>query len=175
MRSLLSIRGAGPADLSKLHPVIERAYRGGSARVGWTHEADLLEGPRTSLDVLESICADRAQRLLAAWQGDIPVGCVAVANRGGGLCYLGQLCVEPRLQAAGIGRRLIAAAERTAVHAFGGDRIEMTVIDTRTELIAYYVRRGYRETGERRDFPIALDPPIFMTVLEKPLRTVAAA
>ena len=30
-------------------------------------------------------------------------------------------------------------------------------------------RRGYLPSGETRDFPIPLDPPLFMTVLVKPL------
>lgn len=158
-----------------LHPVIERAYRGDTARAGWTHEADLLSDPRTSLDVLESVLGDRRQRLLAAWMGARPVGCVAIADRGGGLAYLGQLCVEPMLQAAGIGRMLITSAERTAAHAYRATRIEMTVIDRRVELIAYYIRRGYHETGERRPFPVAVDPPLTMTVLEKPLSALAVA
>lgn len=79
------------------------------------------------------------------------------------------------MQAGGIGRRLIAAAERTAAAAFRATRIEMTVIDSRRELIAYYQRRGYAVTGERRDFPIPLDPPLYMSVLEKPLPALVPA
>jgi GNAT superfamily N-acetyltransferase len=174
MRLKTIIRGTRAADLVAVHAVIERAYRGDTARTGWTHEADLLEGPRTSLVVLEAILTDPHQRLLSAWQGRTAIGCVAIADRGDGLAYLGQLCVEPAHQADGIGRRLIAAAERTAAVTFGANRIEMTVIECRGELIAYYGRRGYHVTGERRDFPIALDPPLFMTVLEKPLKVLAA-
>ena len=37
------------------------------------------------------------------------------------------------------------------------DRLEMTVIVQRDELIAWYERRGYRLTGERRPFPMT-DP-----------------
>ena len=175
MRLQPSIRETGRGDLPTVHALIERAYRGPSARAGWTHEADLLEGPRTSLAELEAFLADQRQRLLSAWDDDTPIGCVAVTDRGDGLSYLRQLCVEPNLQTGGIGSRLIAAAERVAATEFKATRIEMTVIDSRSELIAYYVRRGYRVTGERRDFPIAIDPPMFMTVLEKPLDTLAAA
>ncbi len=175
MRSDTIIRAARVGDLYLLHPMIERAYRGESARQGWTHEADLLEGERTSLDILEGIVADPAQRLLVAIRSRRPIGCVAVSHRGGDLAYLGQLCVEPTLQTAGLGRRLIAAAEATAVAAFKATRIEMTVIDSRTELIDYYVRRGYRQTDERRDFPLPVDPPLYMTVLEKPLSELAVA
>lgn len=156
-------------QLSAIHAVIERAYRGDSARLGWTHEADLIEEPRTDLATLASIIGDPDQVLLIAEQRGVTVGCVNVVNRGGGVAYLGLLCIEPLRQAGGLGRQLIAAAEVHARTVFGCTRIEMTVIEARRELIEYYLRRGYAETGERRDFPIALDPPLFMTVLAKPL------
>jgi ribosomal protein S18 acetylase RimI-like enzyme len=165
----VAIRQATAADLPALHPLIERAYRGNTARLGWTHEADLLSGDRTSLKVLQEIVADPRQCLLVALIGEQPIGCVAVRDCGDGLAYLGQLCVEPTLQASGFGKRLIAAAEDCARDKLDANRIEMTVIESRLELIAYYARRGYEVTGERRAFPIALDPPLFMTVLEKPL------
>lgn len=165
----LSIRPAAPADLLALHPVIERAYRGETARQGWTHEADLIEGPRTNLATLTAIVEDPAQVLLSAWEGETALGCVNVADRGHGTAYLGLLCIEPLRQAGGLGRQLIAAAEAYARDAFGCTRIEMTVIEERRKLIDYYLRRGYAETGERRDFPIPLDPPLFMTVLAKKL------
>lgn len=164
-----AIRDTLPDDLPRIHALIERAYRGPLARAGWTHEADMIEGPRTTLAAVAAILADPRQRLLSAWDDDTPVGCVTVADLGGGRTYLGQLCVEPQRQAGGIGSQLIAAAERTAIDAFGATRIEMTVIDTRDTLIAYYERRGYRTTGERRDFPVPMTPPLFMTVLEKSL------
>lgn len=163
------IRPATKADLSALHRVIERAYRGDSAKLGWTHEADLLSGTRTDMATLEAIVADPAQLLLAVLEGEAPLGCVNVADRGGGIAYLGLLCIEPTRQGEHLGRRLIAAAEAHARDAFGCKTIEMTVIDKRRELIAYYERRGWEVTGEKRDFPIPLDPPFFMDVLAKPL------
>jgi hypothetical protein len=45
----------------------------------------------------------------------------------------------------------------------------MTVIDSRTELIAYYRRRGYREVAWGLDFVVPVEPPLFMTKLEKHL------
>lgn len=167
--TVVTIRVAEHGDLPSLHPVVERAYRGDAARLGWTHEADLVSGERTDLATLRGIVADPASRLLIARDGDTVLGCVHVAGKDGGTAYLGLLCVEPALQAAGLGRRLVEAAEETAREEFAADRVEMTVIDTRAELIAWYERRGYARTGERRDFVIAMDPPLFMTVLAKPL------
>lgn len=165
----LLIRPASRDDLPRLHPVIERAYRGETARRGWTHEADLIEGQRTDLDTLRGIVDDPAQRLLVAERDGSIIGCVQVSDRGDGLAYLGLLCVDPALQAAGLGKQIVAAAEATARDTFGADTMEMTVIDSRRKLIEYYERRGYAVSGEKRDFPIPLDPPLFMDVLVKSL------
>jgi len=167
----MRIRAAMIADLPALHPVIERAYRGDVARMGWTWESDLLSGARTDLAALTVIVEDPAQRLLIALDDDAasPIGCVNITDRGGGLSYLGLLCIDPRLQAGGLGRQLIAAAENHAVHLFGATAMEMAVIDSRHELISWYERRGYRLTGEKRPFPIPLDPPYRMVVLAKAL------
>lgn len=156
-------------DIPRIHPVIERAYRGDDARAGWTHEADLVTGARTDLATLAGLIADPASRLLIAWQGDMPVGCVNVAARGHSLAYLGLLCIEPARQGTGLGKQLMAAAEDYARETFAADRIEMTVINARAELIDWYRRHGYAPSGETRPFPIPLDPPLAMTVLVKPL------
>ena len=164
----MNIRPATEADLPRLHPVVERAYRGDSARAGWTHEADLVSGERTDLETLRSLL-DGDSRLLIAREGEAVLGCVNVSSRGDGLAYLGLLCVDPTLQAGGIGRQLMAAAEATARETFAATQIEMTVIDRRAELIGWYVRHGYAPSGETRPFPVPLDPPLSMVVLVKPL------
>ncbi|WP_343521296.1 GNAT family N-acetyltransferase [Sphingomonas sp.] len=164
----VTIRPAVEADLPRLHPVVERAYRGESARAGWTHEADLVSGERTNLATLRSLL-DGGSRLLIALDGDTILGCVNVADRGDGLAYLGLLCVDPQLQAGGIGKQLVAAAEAAARDGFAATRIEMTVIDRRAKLIAWYLRHGYAASGETRPFPIPLDPPLSMVVLVKQL------
>lgn len=165
---MLTIRPAVEADLARLHPVVERAYRGDSARAGWTHEADLVTGERTDLETLRSLL-DGDSRLLIALDGTTILGCVNVASRGDGLAYLGLLCVDPTLQAGGIGKWLMAAAEATARDSLAATHIEMTVIDRRAELIGWYVRHGYAPSGETRPFPVPLDPPLSMVVLVKPL------
>lgn len=150
---------AAGADLPALHALIERAYRGDEARRGWTHEADLLGGQRTDLAALEDSLASPAQRLLIAEAEDRIAGCVQITDKGDGLAYLGLLTVDPGLQGGGLGKILIDAAEREAAGLFGARVMEMTVIRQRGELIDYYLRRGYRLTGEERPFP--LDDPRF--------------
>jgi GNAT superfamily N-acetyltransferase len=148
----MHLQPACPDDLPALHALFESAYRGASARRGWSHEADLLEGQRTDLAALAAMLDDPAQHLLAFRDNDVLRACVAVTDKGNGLAYLGMLTVDPHRQAAGLGRLILAAAEDHAA-AFGARRVEMTVIAQRAELIAWYQRRGYTLTGEQRPFP----------------------
>ncbi len=172
----ISFRTASAADLDALLDLVQRAYRGDSARTGWTHEADLLDGQRTDAAALLEILADAAQHIVVAEHDGGIAGCVHIADQGGGTAYLGMLSIDPAKQAAGLGRALLKAAEDAASAVFGARRIEMTVIRQREELIAYYERRGYARTGEERPFP--LDDPRFgipkrrdlsFVVLAKPL------
>jgi ribosomal protein S18 acetylase RimI-like enzyme len=57
------------------------------------------------------------------------------------------LTVSPTLQANGLGRQLLQAAEEYA-RSINYHTITMTVITTRTELLEWYERRGYSKTGE---------------------------
>lgn len=163
-------RSAIKADITALHALVEGAYRGTSAKGGWTHEADLLEGQRTDVEELEQIIQDPTQQIILAVDGDAIAGCVCIANKGGGLSYLGMLTVDPQRQSGGLGRQLIAAGEQAAVRDFQADRMEMTVIAQRPELIAYYERRGYGLTGQSRPFP--MDDPRFGVPLRNDLRFV---
>lgn len=149
----MAIRPAMSDDLPLLCALIESAYRGSTARSGWTHEADLLDGQRTDLDALAESLADPSHCLLIATKNDQLIGCIEITDKGSGLCYLGLLSVSPEGQAQGLGKQLIAAAEAEAQSRFAARVMEMTVIRQRGELIAFYERRGYQLTGEERPFP----------------------
>ena len=165
---MTTIIAATPADAPALKNLLEAAYRGDSARQGWNHEADILDDERVAPGEVEALLADPAVTILTARDDDQLIGCVAVTRKDASLAYLGMLCVLPTLQSAGLGRRLLDAAEDLA-RADGIAAMEMTVIDSRTSLIAWYERRGYALTGETRPFPVLRDPPITFVVLEKRL------
>lgn len=162
-------RPAREPDLAAVHALIERAYRGDTARMGWSHEADLLSDPRTDLATLHDCLIDPRSCLLIATIDAAPVGCVLVSDLGRAKAYMGLLSVEPTLQAQGLGRQLIAEAEELARDRFAAHRMMMKVIEKRGELIAYYMRRGYVVTDRGLDFPVSRDPPLFMAELTKPL------
>ena len=145
-------------DVPALVALVNSAYRGDSSRVGWTTEADLLGGQRIDVQRLaETIALPNNVVLLHEAQGE-PIACVHL-ERTGADCYLGMLTIQPMIQGAGLGRRLLEAAERWAVTEWNARSIYMTVIVQRGELIAWYERRGYARTGEYQPFPY--DDPRF--------------
>lgn len=176
---MAEFRAATAADLEALHALVHAAYRGDSARRGWTHEADLLDGGRIDHAALNDAVSTPGQAVIAGEIEGRLAACVHVADRGEGVAYLGMLAVDPALQAGRLGRRIMTAAEDWARSRFDARRMEMTVIVQRDELIAWYERRGYRRTGEVRPFP-ATDPrfglprrdDLAFVVLEKALDDV---
>ena len=58
----------------------------------------------------------------------------------------------PEAQTAGIGKKLLVAAEELAQEQ-QCQTLTITVITARHELIAWYERRGFRATGETKPFP----------------------
>ena len=172
----MKLEPAVAGDIEALHALIESAYRGDSAWRGWTHEADLLGGQRTDAKALRAILAADNQEILVARRGQAITGCVQLTWLGDGLAYLGLLTVDPALQAAGLGKELLSRSEAFVREQWQATAIEMTVIGQRTDLIAYYERRGYQRTGEHRPFPHddprfgrPKTPELEFAVLRKPI------
>jgi ribosomal protein S18 acetylase RimI-like enzyme len=150
--SPLVFRDATPVDVPAVVALVESAYRGDASRQGWTTEADLLDGQRTDADdILATIQRPRCRILLATRDGQI-LACANLADEDG-VGYFGLFSVRPELQGQGIGKALMAEAERIIRDDWGLPAIRMTVIDVRQELIAFYERRGYRRTGIVKPFP----------------------
>lgn len=160
-------RMATPADAPAVRALIESGYRGDSARKGWSHEADLLGGDRTTPEEVAAMIAAPEKRVLLAEQDGALVGTVTITDLGGGLAYMGLLCIDPERQAGGLGRTLVREVEQLAASEFGATRMELIVVDAREELIAWYERRGYSRTGGLRPFPLPMDVPFQMVVLER--------
>ena len=164
------VRLATLADLPALKALVESAYRGTSARGGWTHEADLLEGERISAEELAAQLTNEAVRVLVLTQDNGRLAAtVSITDLGEGIADLGMLAVDPGSQAGGLGRTLIADAQDWAARDFAAHTMRMTVISNRVELIAYYIRRGYVDTGRTCPFPVEAASHLSMVVLEKPI------
>lgn len=168
----MQFRTATLADIPALDQLVNSAYRGERSKQGWTTEADLLDGIRTSEASLKKMLNTPGAVILLAEEDKQLKGCVYLEKQQKAL-YLGMLTVKPDEQGKGTGAQLLTASEQKAVE-WGCDRIRMTVIAVRRELIAYYERKGFAATGERQPFPN--DPafgvpkrPLEFLVMEKML------
>lgn len=165
----ISYKIAVPQNAIAISQLVNSAYRGDSSKQGWTTEADILGGQRTDPEqILQMISQPDSVILLAYAQAiDIQdkidsnqasdehlIGCCLLQNIAEArTAYFGMFAILPTLQAGGVGKQMLAYAEKFVVDKWQARFMEMTVITVRKELIAWYERRGYEYTGELREFP----------------------
>lgn len=160
-------------DATTLNQLVNSAYRGDGSRQGWTTEADLLDGTRIDEAAIRELIQKSDTVILIYREVDEVLGCVELRVQDGKL-YLGMLSVKPDTQGMGIGKKLMQAAEEYAQQQ-ALDKIFMTVISVRKELIDWYVRHGYQLTGEKKPFVVPdtrwgiPKQPLEFVVLEKKL------
>jgi len=148
----MKISEASVKDITEICALVNSAYRGVTSRQGWTTEADMLDGIRIDENTLTHYLNEQQSVILKCTNdNDEITGCVYLKKETEHL-YLGMLTVSPRLQAKGIGKLLLKAAEEKAIQS-GCRSIVMTVISGRSELINWYKKHGYRETGIKQPFP----------------------
>ncbi|MEO7917727.1 MAG: GNAT family N-acetyltransferase, partial [Dokdonella sp.] len=150
--SELNFRHATVADVAAMVALVESAYRGDVSRRGWTTEADILDGQRTDVPMLTAMLANPQALFLLAERDGRLLACCELQNKGD-RAYFGMFSVEPTGQNVGIGKQVLAEAERIVRDEWHCAHMEMTVIDVRQALIAWYERRGYQRTGEHSAFP----------------------
>lgn len=158
-------------DVTPLEKLINSAYRGETSKQGWTTEANLLQGKRITKEELSELIQNKENTILKFTIDNIIVGCVLLVNKGDKI-YLGMLTVSPNLQNSGIGKQLLKEAEVYALR-LNINKIVMTVISIRKELIVWYNRHGFADTGAREPFPlndtdaVISKEPLEFVVLEK--------
>ncbi len=170
--STMYISKANSNDIPALVQLMNSAFRGEFSKNGWTSESDYWKGDQhtdiaTLIELLRNPCAVVLKHTIS--EATIG-GCVYLEKQGTNL-YLGKLSVWPLLQTAGIGKTLLLAAEQYA-RELECRRIFMNVISLRKELVSWYERHGYTDTGERKRVPV--DPkfgiptqPLEFLIMEK--------
>jgi N-acetylglutamate synthase-like GNAT family acetyltransferase len=130
----MEIRVAEEKDLDGLMRLINQAF---------AVERFFITGDRLdAMSIREYF--NKGQFLLAEEDGALAAG-VYVEMRGD-RSYLGLLAVDPSRQKAGLGRRMVAAAEEFA-REMGSHAMDMTVVNLRTELPPFYEKLGYAVAG----------------------------
>ncbi|MFD8649787.1 GNAT family N-acetyltransferase, partial [Streptomyces mirabilis] len=139
----LTFRDATDADVDALVALIESAYRGDSSRTGWTTEADILEGQRTDPEGVLAVIKAPGSRVLTVERDGAVVACCQLEHRGDH-AYFGMFAVSPALQGGGLGKVIIAEAERHAHETWGVAEMHMTVITSGVASVAWLVGGGGR-------------------------------
>jgi ribosomal protein S18 acetylase RimI-like enzyme len=149
----MPVTKADEKDIPALVALLNSAYRGAASKKGWTTEADMISGEiRTDPQTLEKLMQTPGIVFLKLTRSDNEInGCVFLQIKENKL-YLGMLSVSPLLQAKGLGKQLMYAADEYA-KANNCTAIFMRVISLRHELIAWHERQGFIKTGETEPFP----------------------
>ena len=178
-KTTVFLRQAEASDVDALEQLLNRCYRQAE---GWTNEADLIGGIRTTKDELLAVIADPKHYVFiypktttgerdGKETGEL-LGCIAVdikddvatnQRAGNQKAYIGMFAVLPELQGLGVGHQILQAAEtfaqrhlqaNTQTPAQNPARLTMSILSHRPELLAYYQRRGYRLNGNSMPFPV---------------------
>lgn len=131
-----------PATLPDDLPVVQRLFREYADGIG----VDLcFQDFDTELATLPGKYAPPSGRLLLAWRGDEPVGCVALRKVSDDTAEMKRLYVRPGVRGARLGRQL---AERICAEArdAGYARICLDTLPTMEAAIALYRSLGFEPT-----------------------------
>lgn len=166
-----TFRSARPDEAEAIAQLVNLAFRPGNGAEGWTHEAHLVAGDRVSPDQVRQTLVAEDTALLLGMACDRITACVMI-ERTGAIARIGMLAVAPGWQGGGQGKAMLAHAEEQAVRRWNVDKFVLNVLPARTELIAFYLRRGYRHSGNLIDYPISttgvpLQPELKIATLEK--------
>lgn len=153
--STLRFRKADRTYTQAICDLVNLTYRG---TTGWTTEATIIQGNRTNPQEIEAALSKSDAQFLIVQQHSQLIACIYIA-REHAHAFIGFFSVHPDWQKCGLGKYLLGYAETYAQNAMGIRKFIMFVISQRSELIAFYQRRGYRLTGQVKSYPLYLGVP----------------
>ncbi|HVK10149.1 MAG TPA: GNAT family N-acetyltransferase [Gemmataceae bacterium] len=133
----MTVRPIAPDEL----PAVRELFREYAAGLG----VDLcFQGFEQELAALPGDFAPPAGRLLLAWDGDRPAGCVALRPLGAGTAELKRLYARPAFRGRGLGRQLVEAALAEAAAA-GHHRVVLHTLPSMAAAVRVYRALGFAE------------------------------
>lgn len=149
----LNFRLATKEDAIPLERLINTAFRDDRTTQVFL-SADHASVDVTSVSAVEAKIAQPDCAVLVGTGPDgAPLTHCSVRKVGDTGAWFGMLAVDVGAQRRGLGSQVLAYAEQYARREWGSTRMEMDVVSTREELIAWYSKRGYQATGETTPFP----------------------
>lgn len=150
--SKFRLEKARPSYSDEICGLINLTYRG---ELGWTRETHIVEGNRTTRDEIEAAIRNPDAYFFIVKQKKILVSCIYVEKQNN-IAYIGFFSVHPSFQGKGIGKYILKQAESFALKELETRKYVMFVVSQRSELIAFYERRGYVRTGKIEAYPLHL-------------------
>ncbi|KAK7429468.1 hypothetical protein QQZ08_004060 [Neonectria magnoliae] len=153
----LNFRIATLDDAPQLQPMVEAAFRSEDSRKDWTADMVLSDNFRIDIEeIIKKIVQPNSATLMATDDNDVLVGSISVFKLNPDVARLSLLAVDQKYQRRGVGRRILTYGEDYCRRVWGVKTFGLNVLSTREQLISWYVRRGYRRTGETTPFPYDL-------------------
>ncbi|EAW12428.1 GNAT family N-acetyltransferase [Aspergillus clavatus NRRL 1] len=142
-------RVATQDDALQIQQLVQSAFRAEDSRPNWTADMDLSSRFRIQVGgILEKIAKSDSAILIATDQSGALVASVGIQKQTAELARLSLLAVDQRHQRGGLGRQVLARAEGYCQRIWGARRTGLNALSTREELILWYMRCGYRKTGQ---------------------------
>lgn len=157
MNQKLEFRIAQISDIPKLVELVNSAYRH-KAGNSWTSEAEIVSGDRINYQQLEQSLFQKNFKLFVAELVGNLVACIGLTFDQDNV-EVGTFCIAPEHQNQGIGKQVLDFAEKYVIDLKlpNLNDFVMWVLSVRHELIAYYERRGYVQSGVIDEYPIDAD------------------
>jgi GNAT superfamily N-acetyltransferase len=133
---MLIIQKAELVDAEAIAKLINSAYRGETSRKGWTTEADILDGLRTTTaEVGKIIKRKNAFILIGVLKDEIvaTICCEWQELAFQDTVHFGMIAVKPSLQNKGYGKTLIQAAEAITLREWSVVGFHLAVISIRQQ------------------------------------------
>ena len=150
-----SIIKASPGDVDQIVDLVNIAYRCKS-NTGWTSESDIIDGVRTNRVAVMALLALPQSEVFVVKDKNRIVACVHL-EKDNDKASVGMLAIDPFLQGQGLGSMLLEYVETFARDHFLVKKVVMCVVAQRTELVDYYLRRGYFSEGDLCEYPCHLN------------------
>jgi GNAT superfamily N-acetyltransferase len=135
MTDTLRLRSATSDDVPRIVALLNAAF---------AMERDFIDKDRTSVPEIERYMTTGTFFVVDGDAGALS-SCMYLEQRGDRV-YLGMLAVNPSQQGSGLGRQMMAAAERHAA-AIGCGAIDIRIVNRRTELPPFYRALGFVDNG----------------------------
>ena len=149
----LNIRNAKIDDVAQLVELINVAYRAQSE--SWTTEKAFIDGTRiTNKQLSEDLSRSNFKLFVGENEQGLLVACIGLSFDHNSV-EIGTFAIDPTIQNLGYGREMLNYVEAYVAQSCSEVRdLIMYVLDVRSELIAYYQRRGYQITGHTEPYPV---------------------